>query len=376
MKQRILRVVTLASATGKYGGPFDTATRQASLAQVMGFDAALMAGSLANDAPTHTAESANIELIFPRVRRLIPGMGFAALSSLGMVRELRKEVSKADLIHVSASRELIPLITMGLCVIMKKPFVAQPHGMLTSRTSVLHRLLDRGVRKVIAKATSVLVLTEVEAADLIRWFGGEVSPTVVVLGNPIPTGVEPSVRSKAAVQEALFVARLHPRKRVEIFAAAARIAHDRGWEEHYTIVGPDGGDLSKVELAVRDNPSLHYEGAIGATSVTARVQSTGVFVLPSENEPWGNVLALAIASGVPVVVSESAALSQPIIHYAAGRVIPDSDAEAMADAIHQLLSHDELYEQANSGAQQMTAERLSADLQLETLRRVYVDAVG
>jgi hypothetical protein len=42
-------VVTLASATGQYGGPYDTARRQARLAAMMGADVALVAAHLPGD---------------------------------------------------------------------------------------------------------------------------------------------------------------------------------------------------------------------------------------------------------------------------------------------------------------------------------------
>lgn len=46
---RVCRVVTLASATGQYGGPYDTARRQARLAAMMGADVALVAAHLPGD---------------------------------------------------------------------------------------------------------------------------------------------------------------------------------------------------------------------------------------------------------------------------------------------------------------------------------------
>lgn len=374
MQPRILRVVTLASRTGKYGGPFDTATRQARIVDDMGFPTTLLAGVLDNDQPTRSSESGLVELIFPKVQRWLPGSGFVGLMSISLIQCMRREIKKADLVHVSASRELIPCLAMAICIILRKPFVAQPHGMLTSRTSLGHQIVDVIVRHLVGRSRGIIALTQVEAEAIATWSRG--NSEVTVLGNPVPDGVSARSVPKAPVSEALFVARLHPRKRVIVFADAARIAYERGWNDRYAIVGPDGGDLPLLENALRENPNLRYEGAISAASVTDRVQSTGVFVLPSENEPWGNVLAVAIASGVPAVVSQSAALAGAIADYNAGAVIPDADPAALAEAVHVLLTNGDEYARANSGALKMADEKLSRGQQGNMLRFVYERALA
>jgi glycosyltransferase involved in cell wall biosynthesis len=368
---RIVRIVPLASATGQYGGPFDTSLRQVLIAEKCGFQATLVAGTTRGDEPHVSDETTNLIKLF-HVRNWLPQIGFAALYSASAFRTLLQQIREADIVHVSAARELIPLTSMLIAISLGKPFIAQPHGMLTSRSSRLHALLDKVVRPLISKADAIVALTEVEAEALRVWLRGR-QTTIFVLGNPVPAGVDSGVRKRPRRLEALFVARLHPRKRVGVFLSAAQRASNQAWAELYVVVGPDGGDLALVEAASHAD-NVAYEGAISADEVTHRVQQTGVFVLPSLNEPWGNVLALAISAGIPVVVPESAALAAKISEYGAGVVVPDGDGDAIAEAVHLLLT-DAAYAKSSAGAVALARAELDADYQAKALTQIYLSSV-
>ena len=83
-----------------------------------------------------------------------------------------------------------------------------------------------------------------------------------------------------------------------------------------------------------------------------------VFVLPSFEDAYGLVTLEALASGVPVVVSDGAGASELISHGRHGLVVPAGSATALADAVRQLADPDlraelgragrELVEQAHS----------------------------
>ena len=57
-RPKLLRVVTQASRTGRYGGPFDTAVNQCRLLANESIDCTLFSGSLPGDAPDDVAGSA------------------------------------------------------------------------------------------------------------------------------------------------------------------------------------------------------------------------------------------------------------------------------------------------------------------------------
>lgn len=328
--------MTLASATGKYGGPFDTAVSQSRLTfGEQGTKTTLLAGHLPNDAPT--LDSSVIEVIVCAVRKIAGGTGFTTCISWRMCLELVRQVRRADLVHVSYARELIPLLAAGLAIGFRKPLVIQPHGMLTARTSLLHRVVDIVAKPVFRKASRIIALTSVEKDQLHDWSGLDDAGPFDVIGNPLP--YEPrDGATETSTRKAVFIARLEPRKRVSDFLDARQVAYAKGWDERYEVIGPDQGDGEAVRLAASTTPGLTYGGAVPATQIDGILDTAGVFVLTSANEPWGNVLVAALVKGVPVVVARSAALAEEIDQNHLGIVVPDRDPEAVAQAVHLILT--------------------------------------
>lgn len=365
---RVARIVALASATGRYGGPFDTSLRQVRIATACGFESLLVAGTERGDEPTLAPPLQKLMELHP-VKNWLPQLGFSATFSVRAMFRILRRIRGVDVVHVSVAREVLPVSALVGAVISRKRIISQPHGMLTSRTSIFHRITDIFLRPLVAKSHVIIALTEVESKAIREWLGNG-KTEIVVLGNPVPDEVSPQLRARPVKQEALFIARLHPRKRVDVFLNAALEAEKQHWPENYTVVGPDGGDIDLVEAATAVAGNVTYEGAISGDEVTRRVQDTGVFVLSSVNEPWGNVVAIAVSAGVPVVVPTSAALSAKITQYGAGIVVPDGDDLATAAAVHKLLEVD-AYARASQGAISLAGTELSKQHQVQTLTEIY-----
>ena len=328
--------MTLASATGKYGGPFDTAVSQSRLtSRERGTKTTLLAGHLPDDAPI--LESNVIDVVVRAVRRLTSERGFTTCISWRMCFELVRQVRRADIVHVSYAREIIPLLAAGLALGFRKPLVIHPHGMLTARTSRLHQVVDLVARPVFRRASRIIALTSVEKGQLQDWSGLDDTGPFDVIGNPLP--YEPTEGVTAtSTSKAVFIARLEPRKRVSDFVEARQVAHANGWNELYEVIGPDQGDGEMVRLAASQTPGLLYRGAVPATQIDGILNNAGVFVLTSLNEPWGNVLVAALVKGVPVVVARSAALAEEIDQNHLGIVVPDGEPAAVARAVHLILT--------------------------------------
>jgi glycosyltransferase involved in cell wall biosynthesis len=262
--------------------------------------------------------------------------------STGILRRLRTEVSRAQVVHIAFAREAIPIAALVMALLLGKYVVLQPHGMLTSRTSRLHVWVDRALTPLLRRADIWIALTDSEATALTRRYKKTVR-SVRVIDNPVPltNARADKLRRATRRRKALFVGRLHPRKRVEDFAAAAEIAYDSGWGDQYEIVGPDQGSLVGILERIDRLPNLQYAGAIGGEEVPVLIAESEVLVLPSENEPWGQTVAIALALGVACVVPESAAPVPRIRAYPNVEVVPDGSPASIAHAVHRVLSSPE-----------------------------------
>lgn len=364
---KVLRIVTLASSTGKYGGPYDTASSQSRL--VAGQDdieVTLIAGHLPGDTPAHT--SPLYQMIAKPVRRILKASGFTTCISLAMLVETFCQVRKADVVHISYARELIPLSSALITIALRKPLVIQPHGMLTSRTSRLHRLVDVLARPIFKRADTVIALTDVEKDQLQAWAGNTTAPLMKVCGNPLP--YESNEERALGSNKAVFIARLESRKRVCDFVEAGRIAYANGWDELYDIIGPDQGDGPLAELGMQTIPNVTYAGSVPAQQIDKILANAAVFVLTSENEPWGNVLVSALVKGVPVVVTRSAALASEIEDNCLGIVVQDQRPEEVAKAVHKIMSSEWRQAEEEDLARRFVAARFkqsSIQLRLSTI---------
>lgn len=366
-KLDILRVVTQASRSGAYGGPIDTAGRQCAIASRMGLATTLLAGTVSGDEPF--AENHTYEHRYVTVAPLIPGRNPTSLFSMGILRNLWTLVGKTDAVHVSFSREAIPLAASVISIIRGKNLVIQPHGMLTARSSWKHSIIDLFIKPIYRQADGIIALTAHEMSALQKW-DSRADGKYYILGNPVPDHTKARKRSLKDTIQIGYIARLHPRKGVSVLLeAAANLAYEK--QISFIVVGPDGGELSLVKRAEVHQPNLQYLGAVSASEVVNILDTIDIFVLTSTNEPWGNVLATALSMGIPVVVTASTALANTIIEYCAGTIIDDYDSQALSDALEDLSHNPAKYSAMSEGALKLSSAFLDRNVQKEGLRNVY-----
>ncbi len=220
-RYRVLNVAPLASKTGKYGGPFETSLAQVKLLEEV-FDLTLFAPHLDGDNPSPELKCA--EMVSPKISQISGERNFLFTFSWAALAETIRQIRKADLVHLSFGREFFPVFCAFVSITMKKKLIIQSHGMLTSRTSIVHRLVDTVVVPIFKSAASYVALTEIEKSELTSW--SRVDKTrISVIGNPTQdlNNDEPGedVFERGTVT---FIARLHKRKRVLDLAKAAQIS--------------------------------------------------------------------------------------------------------------------------------------------------------
>jgi glycosyltransferase involved in cell wall biosynthesis len=104
-------------------------------------------------------------------------------------------------------------------------------------------------------------------------------------------------------------------------------------EEQLKAMSRELGLDGRVEFAGRKSPE----------EVARFMRESAVLVLPSQAETFGAVLFEALASGTPVVATASGG-PQEIVTDDVGRLVPIDDAEALADALLDVLAHRDRFE--------------------------------
>ena len=164
---------------------------------------------------------------------------------------------------------------------------------------------------------------------------------------PLPNGVLTTglgAFKPTDLPEVLYLARLHKRKRPDLFVRAALSLLDQGIKCRFAIVGPDGGMATVVNQLVGSSAhssSISIEGALNPDKVMDRIARSDIYVLPAVDEPFPMSVLEAMAVGKPVVVTDSCGLAPAIERHSAGAVGPASE-EFLVHAIKLLVSENRL----------------------------------
>ncbi|OZC78495.1 glycosyltransferase [Rhodococcus sp. 06-418-1B] len=355
---RILHVVTLISEDGAYGGPARVASNQADALAVDGHDVTIVA---AGPAQRSRASDVTVRLFEPR--KLLPRIGFAGLSSPGLLRWIIREGRGFDVVHVHLARDLVTLPAAILFRALGVRVVVQTHGMIDASDNALAKPLDALLTKrVLRSASALFYLTPRERSDLIDVAGPGLA--LVALTNGVPELPE---RVGSDSVEVLFLARLHSRKRPELFAQMAEVLVPEFPTAAFTLVGPDEGEGAQIVRAQH----VRWEGAIAPSETAARMRRASVYVLPSVDEPYPMAVLEAMAVGLPVVVTDSCGLAPEVASIGCGMVVPGDDVDALVGAVRKLLSSNALRDEMGTRGRAEVRRRFGTAAVARTLEQHY-----
>jgi glycosyltransferase involved in cell wall biosynthesis len=110
---------------------------------------------------------------------------------------------------------------------------------------------------------------------------------------------------------------------------------------HLTLVGTGDSEASLrrlvAELRLADSVTL--TGFVSRAEMTTIYQQADVFVLASQNEGMSIALLEAMASGLPVVVTDTGGTAELVCEGINGHIVPWADVPALAAALERLI-HD------------------------------------
>ncbi|MFN8632546.1 MAG: glycosyltransferase [Chloroflexota bacterium] len=149
----------------------------------------------------------------------------------------------------------------------------------------------------------------------------------------------------------LTVSRIDPRKGLRHLPPALAALVERGHDVRLSLVGPTVGKLGEEErdrvtalaseLGIADRVEL--VGSKTLPEVLAMAREHDLFVLPTlPGEGVPRVLLEAMASGLPIVVSNVAGVPTLVQHEVNGLLVPPANPLAIADAVERLIQNGEL----------------------------------
>lgn len=164
----------------------------------------------------------------------------------------------------------------------------------------------------------------------------------------VPEGIDPSAwrppRGPAGACGALTVlsvGRQYPRKNTETLLRALARVRERVPEVELRVVGggPRLPALRELATSLDLDDSVSFLGEVeDRDDLRAEYAAADLFCLPSRQEGFGIVFLEAMASGLPVVAGDAAAVPEVVPDGEAGILVPPDDEGALADALVRLLA--------------------------------------
>jgi colanic acid/amylovoran biosynthesis glycosyltransferase len=168
----------------------------------------------------------------------------------------------------------------------------------------------------------------------------------------------------------LCVARLEEKKGHQYLIDACRILTERGVPVTCTCIGAGPLDAS-LRQRIADaglSQCVTLAGARTLEEVQQALATSAVFVLPSVVTRTGNAegipvaLMEAMAAGVPVVSTRITGIPELIEDGVSGLLVPQRDAQALADAIERLVSDRDLCERFRRAAFERVREEFRTEV--------------
>jgi glycosyltransferase involved in cell wall biosynthesis len=148
----------------------------------------------------------------------------------------------------------------------------------------------------------------------------------VALGADLDLFTPPDRRPPAPVRF-VFAGATIRRKGFDILIAACDRLAASGTPFSLRLVGP------VTDSAWRDRPWASAAGSVPQRDLAREFQAAHCLVLPSRNDSYGMVVAEALATGMPAIVSDMVGSKDLVIAEETGWVIPHDDADALAERL-------------------------------------------
>jgi glycosyltransferase involved in cell wall biosynthesis len=310
-----------------------------------------------------------------------------------VIRFCLGNLAHVDVVHIYGLYDLLGPAVAQFCSRRQLPYIVEPMGMYQPivRSVRLKKLYHHilGAR-LIRGARFLIATSQQEKHELLA--SGIKEQRVIIRRNGIdvPASLPESGRFRldwAIPKQAkliLFLGRINAKKSPEmlIYAFARWRARVGPCTTNFLVIAGPGEEVAYLsrlkDLCKRLSIEnvVRFTGPLYDEAKWAAYRDADVFVLPSQNENFGNTAAESAACGTPVIVTDQCGIA-PIVDGRAGIVVQHS-TEGLEQALSSLLSQPQLREAYEVGCEAVTRE-LSWDepvTQMENLAALCVNGAG
>ncbi len=374
------------SLSSEWGGPTKVVTELTEALAKKGVEVSIFAPSEDDkDVCITNLEEVDLKL-FPK--SFLSKFWTSYSSSLG--KALMRKVANFDLVHIHEIWHHPHFAACQAAKFARKPFVVTIHGELEP-WCLDHKSFKKKIfsfliqKKLLKEASGIHAITEDEVKSICNFVNNK---NVFHIPNGLnlmefqnlPSkedfeGLYPSLRGKKVI---LFLARIHPKKGLDILARAFGNILKNTDDIQLVIAGPDKDDYKNQIIEI-----LKAENAIGNTIFTgmltgekklAALSRADIFVLPSYSEGFSISILEAMACGLAVVITKQC--NFPEVEEIGGGKIIDTDANHLSKAVSELLDNPELCKKMGDRGKRLVMEKYTWDKIADQMIIAYEEILG
>ncbi len=282
-------------------------------------------------------------------------------------RYCRARLANFDVAHIFGLYDLLGPAVASACRKRAIPYVVEPIGMFIPIVRNLWlKKMYHGVwgRRMLQGASAVVATSEQEIEELAG--GGIPRARIVMRRNgveapeswPEPGAFRKKLGISREAKVVLFLGRLSAKKSPDLLLQAFAEVKKRleGMPLRLVFAGPDEGgvktQLEQMAAQLDAGSDIQFAGLVFGQNKWAAYRDADVFVLPSQNENFGNTAAEAVASGTAVIVTEQCGIA-PLLANEAG-LVAKHEVRGLAEALARILTDQELRRHLEAGCAKVT----------------------
>ncbi|GJQ07000.1 glycosyl transferase [Capnocytophaga cynodegmi] len=227
-----------------------------------------------------------------------------------------------------------------------KPLVVHVHateydrGGEHNRNTLVYDIEKRGM-----EAADVVVTVSNWTRNIVVEKYGINPEKVITVHNAVDFSAETTEKEERGVKEKIvtFLGRITLQKGPEYFVEAAAKVLKRTPNVRFVMAG-SGEKMNPLVRRVAQlgiGTKFHFTGFLKGGEVQRMFRYSDVYVMPSVSEPFGISPLEAMRSGVPTIISKQSGVAEVLDH---AIKVDYWDIDALADAIHGILSYPTLAE--------------------------------
>lgn len=328
-------------------------------------------------------------IYFNRTPKVLSHIGFFGQLNLsyGMLRAVRQNLQKFDVVHVTSWREFPDILAHYYAKKYSVPYVLHPRG-------ALPRIMTKQQMKwlydqifgynILNCAAKVIALNSVEKMQCLGMGVSEekieVIPNGVDLSEYSDLPPKGAFRKKFSLNEkekiVLYVGRIHKIKGIDILVKAFANIIKKLNNIKLVIVGPDDGYLVEITNLIAELGLSKYVLLTGPLFGRSKLEAfidADFSVVPSRYEIFGNVVLESYACSTPVIASRVGGLQEIVSHGETGFLVGLGNVDELSSALHILLNNDDLRNRMSINAKKFVESKFSIEKIVDKLEKTYVE---